>query len=333
MRPTSILPLALLPLALLAAACASPRALPAPSAPPPAPFTFTFETTLDRDHPLVGRVWDVARKRFVTPEDALAALASAHVALLGEKHDNPDHHRLQGKVIDAMVARGRHPAVAMEMLDEADQPKVDEAARAHPGDVDAFFQAVSWEGKGWPPAREYAPVVRAALANGLPIIAANLPSRETHAIAHRGLEAIDPRVVARFDLASKLPEPLAESLRAELVESHCGMLPESMLAPMALAQRARDAELAERVALGKAGGAVLIAGTGHVRKDRGVPRALARSGESSVVSVAFTEVAHDHIDPASYGTFWHAEAPPFDYVWFTPRATDADPCEGMRAPK
>jgi uncharacterized iron-regulated protein len=313
------------------AACGSPP--PAAVAPRPAPFAFTFETTLDRDHPLVGRVWDVAHKRFVTPEDTFAALAAAHVALLGEKHDNPDHHRLQGKMIEALVERGRRPAVAMEMLDESDQPKVDEVARTHPGDVDAFFQAVGWEGKGWPPAREYAPVVRAALSNGLPIVAANLPSRETHAIAHHGLEAIDPKVVARFDLASPLPEPLASSLRAELVESHCGMLPESMLAPMALAQRARDAELAERVALGKAGGAVLIAGTGHVRKDRGVPRALARNGEASVVSVAFAEVAHDQTDPASYGAEWHAEVPPFDYVWFTPRATDADPCEGMRAPK
>ena len=322
-----------LPLLAFVVACGSTPAPSVPVAPRPAPFSFAFQTSLDRDHPLVGRVWDVARKRFVTPEEVEAALAAAHVALLGEKHDNPDHHRLQGKMIEALVERGRRPAVAMEMLDEGEQAKVDEVVRTHPGDVDAFFQAVGWEGKGWPPAREYAPVVRAALANGLPIVAANLPSAETHAIAHRGLEAIDPQVVARFDLATPLPEPLAASLRAELVESHCGMLPEAMLSPMALAQRARDAELAERVALGKAGGAVLIAGTGHVRKDRGVPRALARNGETSVVSVAFAEVAHDQMDPASYGAEWHAEVPPFDYVWFTPRATDADPCEGMRAPK
>jgi uncharacterized iron-regulated protein len=91
--------------------------------------------------------------------------------------------------------------------------------------------------------------------------------------------------------------------------------------------------MADRLLLGKAAGAVLVAGTGHARKDRGVPRELARLGETSVVSVAFAEVEHGQVDPARYGAVWHAEVPPFDYVWFTPRATDADPCEGMRHPK
>jgi uncharacterized iron-regulated protein len=75
---------------------------------------------------------------------------------------------------------------------------------------------------------------------------------------------------------------------------------------------------------------VLIAGTGHARKDRGVPGDLARLGEKSVVTLAFAEVEHGEVDPAHYGTFWHVPTPPFDFVWFTPRATDDDPCEGMK---
>jgi uncharacterized iron-regulated protein len=253
--------------------------------------------------------------------------------LLGEKHDNPDHHRLQAALIKALLDDGRRPAVAMEMLDLDDQPKVDDAARSHPGNVDAFFGAVAWEKKGWPPANDYAPVVRVALAAGLPIIAANLPARDTHGLVRGGVTALDPAVVARLDLATPMPEPFAASLRAELAESHCGMLPESMLEPMSLAQRARDAEMAARLELGKQEGAVLIAGTGHVRKDRGVPHELTRLGERSVVSVAFAEVKHDERDPRRYGAVWHADLPPFDFVWFTPRATDADPCEGMRPPR
>ena len=75
---------------------------------------------------------------------------------------------------------------------------------------------------------------------------------------------------------------------------------------------------------------MLIAGNGHVRKDRGVPTALARLGEAGVLSVAFTEVQQGETDPSGYAVEWHAATLPFDYVWFTPRATDADPCEGMR---
>ena len=48
----------------------------------------------------------------------MADIAAARdFVLLGEKHDNPDHHRLQAWMIDALVARGRRPAIAMEMLD------------------------------------------------------------------------------------------------------------------------------------------------------------------------------------------------------------------------
>jgi hypothetical protein len=96
-----------------------------------------------------------------------------------------------------------------------------------------------------------------------------------------------------------------------------------MLDPMALAQRARDATMAERMLAAPARPVVLIAGDGHARADRGVPAQLrARSPGARVVAVAFLEVQAD------------ARAPgpgPYDYVWYTPRATDEDPCAGSAA--
>src|SRR4051812_674712 len=52
-------------------------------------------TKLDVDHPLVGRVWDVKNATFITRDALWAKLVTADYVLLGEKHDNPDHHRLQ----------------------------------------------------------------------------------------------------------------------------------------------------------------------------------------------------------------------------------------------
>jgi uncharacterized iron-regulated protein len=296
--------------------------------------SFEWTTRLDRDHPLVGRIWDVSRARFVTREELEGAIAQARFVLLGEKHDNPDHHRLQAELIDALVRRGRHPVVALEMLDSDDQANVDTSARANPGSVEAFFKAVAWDKKGWPPASEYAPIVRSALGSGLPIVAANMTSAETKALVHHGIGALDPERVVRLGLATPMPKELAASLRLELADSHCGMLPDAMFDPMVLAQSARDAEMAETLlASGKQSGAVLIAGTGHVRVDRGVPWQLARRGETGAVSVAFTEVEHADLEPSRYAANWHAEALPFTYVWFTPRATDEDPCQGMRKAK
>jgi uncharacterized iron-regulated protein len=129
-----------------------------------------------------------------------------------------------------------------------------------------------------------------------------------------------------------MPEDLAASLRDELVASHCGHLNAAAADRMALAQRARDAQMAERMLLSARGdGAVLIAGAGHARKDRGVPRVLARRDpQLSIVSVAFVEIETGRLVPSSYAESWHASSLPFDFVVFTPRASDDDPCAGMR---
>jgi uncharacterized iron-regulated protein len=64
---------------------------------------------------------------------------------------------------------------------------------------------------------------------------------------------------------------------------------------------------------------VLIAGNGHVRTDRGVPWYLARIRPTArTVSVALLEV-REGLDAAAADL-------PFDYVWFTPRVDDRDPC-------
>jgi uncharacterized iron-regulated protein len=99
---------------------------------------------------------------------------------------------------------------------------------------------------------------------------------------------------------------------------------------MALAQHARDAQMAQVLLReGAKDGAVLIAGAGHARLDRGVPYYLKlEAPESSAVSVAFIEVESERTAPATYV----AERGAFDYIWFTPRVTDEDPCAAF-APK
>ena len=71
---------------------------------------------------------------------------------------------------------------------------------------------------------------------------------------------------------------------------------------------------------------MLIAGGGHVRRDRGVPTHLARHAPgTTVASVALLEVDPDAAAPADYAARFDG-ALPFDYVWFTARGDDTDPC-------
>jgi len=317
--------------ALGAAACAHRPCkdvqLPAPA------LTEPWEATQHRDHPLVGHVYDVRNARWVDAAALDAAASGAHFLLLGETHDNPDHHRLQARLVRAATASGRKPALAFEMLDTGQQREVDEALARPGASADALAAAVGWAKSGWPDFAMYRPVFTAGLDAGLPVFAANLPRKVVRGLVESGRSALPPALDQSLAREEPLAPAVVETLRKEMAESHCGKLPEELFDPLVLAQRARDAEMARRMIEADRGdGAILVAGAGHVRTDRGVPALLARDAPGRrVVSVAFLEVSPDRCSPEAYAADLATERAPFDFLVFTPAAAREDPCAHMKA--
>ncbi len=295
-------------------------------------FGGPWTSKVDAQHPLVGRIYDPKTAGFVDEAAVVARLQKAHFALLGEKHDNADHHRLQAKLVRALTSTGRKPAVAFEMIDLDEQEAVDAAMAATPKDPDTIARAVGWHLKGWPPWAIYRPIGEVVASGGLSVIGANYPTKGIKVLFSPTPPALDHATAARFHVEQPMPPALQKSLEDELRDSHCGALPESALPKMVLAQRLRDGAMADRlVETDKPDGAALIAGAGHVRLDRGAPMVLRQKGAgSAVVSVAFLEVAKGATDPAAYAARFHAETLPFDFVWFTPRVDDDDPCASFK---
>jgi uncharacterized iron-regulated protein len=309
-------------LALAAAACAPVAPLPVAD----------WRAPLGREHPLAGRVWDTAAGRSVTPDALVARLAAARFVLLGESHDNPDHHRLQSALVRALLAAGRRPAVAFEMLTADQAPALARYLATRPTDAGGLGAAVDWPHSGWPDWSHYQPIAQAALDAGVPIVAANLPTATVRALARGQRPALPAGLAATYGLDGPLPPPAHASLAEDIRAAHCGHAPPERVEAMVLAQRARDAEFAERLVAGQQDGAVLIAGAGHVRTDRGVPAALRRRLPGApIASVAFVEVRAGWDRPADYRAAFGG-ALPFDWMWFTPRmdVDDADPCERFR---
>lgn len=294
----------------------------------------TWVSTEHRSHPLAGKILEPRTGRFVD-EGALAeAVAAADFVLLGETHDNPDHHLLQARLVRHIISSGRRPAVAFEMLTADQQEAVDAAIARAPKDPDALAAAVRWKKSGWPDFEYYRPIFAAALEAGMPIVAANLPRETVKGLFANGAGVLDEGLRERLAREEPLPEAVLEELRAEMRDSHCGALPPAIVDSLVLAQRARDAKMAERMlAAGETRGAVLITGTGHARLHRGVPTVLAKDAPARrTVSVAMVEVTADGAEPASYAARYGAGSDgslPFDYVVFTPGAEREDPCEGI----
>jgi uncharacterized iron-regulated protein len=290
-----------------------------------------------KGHPLAGQVYDVALGKLSDPTEAPRMVLPEGIVLLGEVHDNPVHHRVRAWLIaETLKARPKwRPAVAFEQIDADRQEAVDrfEQLDAATRTADDLFGLVKWQESGWPPADTYRPLVEAIVAARLPIYSGDLPRARVRSVARSGPVQIAPEERARLQLDRPLPGPLAAAVRQELEESHCGALPPQALGGMAVAQRYRDAHMAD-VLLSTAqrhGSAILIAGNGHVRTDRGVPWHLRqRAPGTPVAAVLLVEVEDGQTEPADYVPRDPESRPAADFVIFTPRAERGDPCESLQ---
>jgi len=274
-------------------------------------------------------VYDVDAGRFLEEAEVWPRLAAADFLLLGETHDNAEHHRLQARILRRLadVPPGIG-AVAFEMLREDQQPLVDRHLGDGAADLGSFAEAVGWQQSGWPDFALYEPVFAAALDSGARILAADLARGLSRRIREQGPAALDPELVRRTGLDRPLPPALEAGLREILTEAHCGRLPDRMLPGLLRVQRARDAVMAARMAdFEGPGRVVLITGSGHARKDWGVPFYLRRlAPQKRILSLSFLEMAP--------GAKVKLKALPYDLVWLTaaPDRDRPDPCDAIGPP-
>lgn len=269
-------------------------------------------------HPLIDTIWDVVAERRLSPSELIEHAAAARYVLLGEIHDHPQHHRIQLRILEGMLRHGRRPALVMEQYDLDQQAGIDTIRRSA-DDTEGKLHALGElmpAGWDW---HDYAPLVGFALEHGLPLAAGNL-SRQALRARIRSIDALDPALEARWN-AERQAE-LAHVIDA----GHCGKLPAHVLETIAQAQRLRDAALADAIRAHAESGAVAILGSGHARRDIGVPLYL---GAAPALALGMIEVDTAQ-DPRAYAT--SAAGTRFDYLWFTtPVQRKSDPCDRIPA--
>jgi len=265
-----------------------------------------WQSSEGRDDAALGQIHDLASGQVITPAQLVRQLAAVPRVLVGEKHDNPDHHALQLWLMRALQAQRTQGSLLLEMLQPEQQARVDavEGQAQLPNDLP---KALGWqEGWDW---QLYGPIVREALSSHVPLLAANLSLGEM-------------RQAYRQPTALQGAQSNAPTVKAALLEQvragHCNLLPESQLPAMLAVQQQRDRRIAERL-LAAPEPALLLTGAYHARKDLGVPLHLAdlgAKGESKVLLLA--EVGEE------------VEAGMADYVWYTAATPAQDYCAQLR---
>jgi uncharacterized iron-regulated protein len=293
----------------------------------------SWKSTFGRNHALTGRIWDVSSARFIDRQSFVTRLARADFVLLGEKHDNPDHHQLQAEILRSLIARRRRPAVGFEMFGLDDATAIAGHLAAAPNDAAGLGGAVNWNKRGWPNWAMYQPIAAAALQAKLRIVATNLPLATARKMSRDGLAALEPSVRRELGLDQPLSDAMFVTIAADIRNAHCGYGSDESVKAMVSVQRARDAQMAQSlIAAGDTDGAILVAGAGHVRKDYAIPVYLTHKVPGKqVISMAFLEVVDQKPEPQNYALEYPNGRLPFDYVWFTPRVDDENPCEKFKA--
>jgi len=279
---------------------------------------------LHADHPLVGKLWDMSSRSYMDEATLLARIDKANVLLLGETHDNPLHHELQQKLLQARLESGSRPALLMEQFDTERQAALDLALAGSSRDEALNTAATLTKGWDW---RFYRPLLATALDYKLPVIAANLSRERVRPVILQGFAAFNAVDFMRMAVDDVWSEGRQKYLAKLIEETHCGQIGAELRDGLVRGQRLRDAVMANAALSSIGRGIVGIVGSGHARRDIGVPLYLsARDPDARIYSIGFVEVSPEKISPEAYETERATGDVPYDVIWFTPRIDRPDPC-------
>ena len=223
-------------------------------------------------------------------DDVLVALAKRGVLLLGESHDEVEHHRWQLHTITALFSRQPDMVLGFEMFPRRVQPVLDQWSKGELNEA-AFLRAVDWPRIWGFDAELYLPLFHFARMHRLPMLALNVDRETNRRVAEQG-----PAVPSseREDVGD--PAPASSSYRERLFESfkkhpaggEGASANSEQFSRFVKAQLFWDRAMAEAIAGARRSGrrplVVGIMGHGHVEYRDGVPHQLAALGVDDVAT-------------------------------------------------
>jgi uncharacterized iron-regulated protein len=222
----------------------------------------------------------------VTPEKTVRAtlqeLARVRVVYLAETHDRPSDHQAQLEIIQALHVLHPKLVIGMEMFQRPYQSALNGYLAGQLTETE--LQQRSQYAKRWGYSWEfYAPVLRFAKAQQLPVIALNVPTEVTRKVARTGLEGLtvaDRQWIPPRSAIVLGPESYRQRMQAIYQEMHHGKGNSTGFERFFLAQVLWDETMAEQIVKtirqSPDSLMVVLVGQGHVLYGEGIPQRVAR---------------------------------------------------------
>lgn len=239
---------------------------------------------------------DGERPRVTGALPLLTEMAKRDVVLLGELHDEHDHHRWQLQALAALHVQRPNMVMGFEMFPRRVQPALDRWV-AGELTVKEFLEQSQWD-KVWNlPAELYLPLFEFARINRIRMVALNVDQQLTRAIADKGWEAIPPAeregvgrpAAPDEDYRDVLFQVYREHPARKGIADDKAARGDAAFAHFVEAQTTWDRAMAEALAralsAGPAGAKPLVVGvmgSGHIRYGHGVPHQLRDLGVTRI---------------------------------------------------
>ncbi|MBX9705590.1 MAG: ChaN family lipoprotein [Gammaproteobacteria bacterium] len=283
--------------------------------------TFISTAQETNPHPLLNKI-SKADGTSIEEKKFIEKLQSHTYVFVGEKHDNPEHHRLELMLIQARLQQGslqKNSKVVFEMLDDSQDAALEKLKNSD--SLEQMYSGLNWPAKGWDWA-SYGPSFQAALSKDA-LKSGNISKAFIGSVYKEGEKAMQGN--SRFDTVSQATPAIKTYLLDQIFTSHCGMQSRETLTPMLHIQLAKDASMAS--AMAQAGSAMLIAGGEHVRTQTAVPWHLKqKKKDADVMVLQLIEVKAGQHDVQTY----ISAAGKADYYWFTSATEAKDYCAGVK---
>ncbi|GGO75631.1 hypothetical protein GCM10011348_00880 [Marinobacterium nitratireducens] len=263
-----------------------------------------------------GEILDLQRGETLSPNDLYERLQRQQLILIGEQHDNPEHHAVESLLLEALVTPGSH--AVLEML-TPNLPLADLGVTTSKDELEAALRDGT-RGWNWD---SYGHIYYQILQQGGKLVSGNLSGEEIQAI-YRGEDDNLPQ--GELDSRAAIDDEVRRRTAEVIGEQHCNDIPAERLERMVEIQLARDARMANRLESYRGPKqAVLLSGSYHARKDTGVPMHL-KDGASAVLLLV--PVENDGKVAGAQEVLSPAVA---DYIWFTSATEAKDYCSERAA--
>ncbi len=216
----------------------------------------------------------------ISNEETLEAITSNQVIYLGETHSSEGDHAAQLEIIQALGAQ-QDIAIGLEMFQRPFQPVLDRYL-ADEISEEALIEQSEYEtrwGYDW---ELYAPIIRYAKENSIPLIALNTPAEVTRQVATDGLDSLSGDALTYIppvDEIDTTDEAYKESI-SEVFNAHGGaghsLNFENFFAAQVLWDETMAEQIVSQIEADPTRQVIALVGEGHIAYDYGIPNRVER---------------------------------------------------------